>query len=180
LHQTIFYLRRDIEPWYEDGSTAGYVHLEGELVRLDSDLFQVDSIAFARQAASVLASGSAVTRGPGMLELYAGRFAPEFEYEDWADDWRTSLHATYLRLAHATADGLIAEHRYGEVVDVLGPVANLDPTAYDLRTLLVACLAAVGATDAAQAHYRSLAAAYERDLGLSIRPYSELLEILKR
>jgi DNA-binding SARP family transcriptional activator len=180
LHQTIFFLRRDIEPWYEDGATADYVHLEGELVRLDPELFQVDSIAFSRQAADIFTSHSAVSRGPGMLSLYTGGFAPEFEYEEWAEDWRISLHTTYLRLAHATADGLVAERRYGEVVDVLGPVTNLDPTAFDLRCLLVACLSAVGATDAAQAHYRSLAAAHERELGIPIRSYQELLNELKR
>jgi DNA-binding SARP family transcriptional activator len=115
-----------------------------------------------------------------MLSLYSGSFAPEFEYEEWASDWRMHLHTTYLRLAHATADALVAEGRLGEVVDALTPVTNLDPTAYDLRRLLVACLAAVGATDAAQAHYRSLAAAHERDLGLPLRPYEEVVGELKR
>ena len=32
LHQTLFFLRRDIEPWYEDGSTADYIHMDAELV----------------------------------------------------------------------------------------------------------------------------------------------------
>jgi DNA-binding SARP family transcriptional activator len=180
LHQTIFFLRRDIEPWYEDGSTAGYVHLEGELVRLDADLFHADSIAFARQAAEILATRTAVTRGPGLLSLYSGHFAPEFEYEEWAADWRANLHTTFLRLAHATSDGLLSDGRYGEVVDVLVPVIAIDPTAYELRGLLVACLSAVGATDAAQAQYRSLAAAYEGDLGLPMRPYDEVISVVKR
>ena len=33
-----------------------------------------------------------------MLALYRGHFAPEFEYEEWADEWRTHLHTTYLHL----------------------------------------------------------------------------------
>ena len=36
-------------------------------------------------------------------ERYAGRFAPEFEYEEWAIGWRDRLHALYLHLVHATA-----------------------------------------------------------------------------
>ena len=38
LHQTIFFLRRELEPWYEDGATADYVHMDTELVRLDTKI----------------------------------------------------------------------------------------------------------------------------------------------
>ena len=175
LHQTIFHLRRDIEPWFEEGVTADYLHLEGEMVWLDGDLFQIDSVAFARQAGGILASGSAVTRGPELLRLYRGHFAPEFEYEEWAVEWRSHLHTTYLHLAHATSRALVDEHRFGEAVEVLSPVVALDPTAFDMSATFVACLAATGATDAAHAHYRSLAASHERELGLPARSYKEIL-----
>lgn len=180
LHQTIFYLRREIEPWYEEGITADYIHLEGEMVRLDEDLFQIDSVAFSRQATNILSSGTAVARGSELLGLYKGRFAPEFEYEEWAEEWRTHLHATYLHLAHATSRALLDEHRFGEAVEVLNPVAALDPNAFDLRATLVACLAATGATDASQAHYRSMAALHDRDLGLPARSYEEIVSIVAR
>jgi ATP/maltotriose-dependent transcriptional regulator MalT/DNA-binding SARP family transcriptional activator len=179
LHQTLFFLRRDIEPWYEDGSTADYVHMESDVVRLDPDLFQIDSIAFARQASDIFASHSSATRGPELLALYHGRFAPEFEYEDWAEEWRTHLHTTYLRLAHSTASALLKDGRYADVVEMLAPVAALDPTAFDLRSTLVGCLAIIGATDAAQAHYRSMALAHERDLGLPARPYAEIVDTIR-
>jgi DNA-binding SARP family transcriptional activator len=175
LHQTIFFLRRELEPWYEDGASADYVHMDAELVRLDQDLFQVDSIAFARQATDIIRTGAAVNRGPEMVARYRGRFAPEFEYEDWAEEWRTHLHTTYLRLAHSTASALVKERRHGEVVEVLTPVAALDPTAFELRGTLVGCLSAAGAQDAAMAQYRSLAIAHERDLGLPVRPFNDLV-----
>ncbi|MEX1343050.1 MAG: BTAD domain-containing putative transcriptional regulator [Candidatus Limnocylindrales bacterium] len=175
LHQTIFYLRRELEPWYEDGLTADYVHMDAELVRLDRDLFQVDSIAFARQAAEIIRAGAAVERGPEMLALYRGPFAPEFEYEEWAAEWRTHLHTTYLRLAHCTASEFLRQRRFGEAVEILTPVATIDPSAFDIRATLVGSLAASGASDAAMAHYRSLAAAHERELGLPVRAYEEII-----
>lgn len=180
LHQTIFYLRRDIAPWFEDGLTAEYVRTEGELVRLDSDLFQIDSVAFSRQATEVLARGTAASHGPAMLDLYAGQFAPEFEYEEWALEWRTHLHATYLRLAHITAAALVSEGRHGEVVDLLGTVVTIDPTAYELRATLVGCLSAVGASDAAQAQYRSLLSAYRRDRGDAYASFEEVVGPFRR
>jgi ATP/maltotriose-dependent transcriptional regulator MalT/DNA-binding SARP family transcriptional activator len=180
LHQTLFFLRRDIEPWYEDGATAGYVHLEGEVVRLDGDLFQIDSVAFARQAAEILSAGDAAEKGPRMLALYKGHFAPEFEYEEWAEEWRTHLHSTFLRLAHATADGLVRQKRFATASDVLGPVVALDPVAFDLGATYVTCLVRAGATDAAVAHYRSLASAYEREQGVPFRTFEAIVDSVER
>ena len=178
LHQTIFFLRRELEPWYEDSATADYVHMDAELVYLDPDLFQVDSVAFARQSADIVGAGTAGSRGPEMLALYRGHFAPEFEYEDWASEWRTHVHTSYLHLAHATSTDLIGEGRYGEVVEVLTPVVALDPSAFELRGALVGCLAKAGARDASLAQYRSMAVAHERELGLPARSYAELVEAI--
>jgi DNA-binding SARP family transcriptional activator len=175
LHQTIFVLRREFEPWYEDGATADYIHVDAELVRLDLELFQIDSVAFARQAADIVTRSSAVSRGPELLALYRGHFAPEFEYEEWTESWRTHLHTTYLRLAHATAQELLSEKRHGEVVEVLTPVASVDPSAFALRATLVGCLHAAGARDAAIAQYQSMAVAHERELGLPAPSISEVI-----
>jgi DNA-binding SARP family transcriptional activator len=179
LHQTLFFLRRELEPWYEDGSTADYVRVESDLVYLDRELFQIDSVAFARQVSDILGTGTALARGPEMLRLYKGGFAPEFEYEEWTEEWRTHLHGSFLRLAHATAQALIREGRFSDVVELLSPVVTVDPTAFDLRMTLVACLAAIGAADAAHAQYRSMVTAYERDLGLPAPRYEDVIRGLR-
>jgi DNA-binding SARP family transcriptional activator len=114
-----------------------------------------------------------------MLRLYKGEFAPEFEYEEWTEEWRTHLHGSFLRLAHATSQALIREGRFSDVVELLAPLVTLDPTAFDLRAALIACLAAVGATDAAHAQYRSMAAAYERDIGLPAPSFEDVVKGLK-
>jgi DNA-binding SARP family transcriptional activator len=179
LHQTLFFLRRELEPWYEDGSTADYVRVESDLVYLDRELFQIDSVAFARQVSDILGTGTVLARGPEMLRLYKGGFAPEFEYEEWTEEWRTHLHGSFLRLAHATAQALIREGRFSDVVELLAPVITVDPTAFDLRMTLVACLAAIGAADAAHAQYRSMATAYERDLGLPAPRFEDVVKGLR-
>ena len=178
LHQTIFFLRRELEPWYQDGASADYVHMNAELVRLDEELFQVDSVAFARQAADIIGTGSAGVRGPELLALYRGHFAPEFEYEDWAVEWRTHVHTSFLHLAQAASTALVSERRYGEVVELLTPVVALDATAFDVRGTLVGCLAAAGARDASLAQYRSMALAHEREIGLPAPPYGDLVEVI--
>jgi DNA-binding SARP family transcriptional activator len=179
LHQTLYTLRRDLEPWYEEGATGDYVRMESDLVFLDPEMFQVDSIAFNRQVADILRTGASGSRGPEMLSLYRGRFAPEFEYEEWADAWRTQTHGAYLHLAHSTARALIAEQRLRDAVDVLTPLMQVDPLAFDLRSILVACLAELGATDAAMTHYRSLAAAHMREVGAPAPSYESVLRSLR-
>jgi DNA-binding SARP family transcriptional activator len=178
LHQTLFHLRRDIEPWYEDGFTADYIRMEAEMVVLDADLFQVDSVAFQRQVADILRTASAMTRGPEMLKLYRGWFAPEFEYEEWSEAWRTSLHGAYLHLAQCTVAELIRERHYELAVETLAVVTTVDPTAFELRGTLIACLAKLGSTDAAQAHYRTLSAQHTRDIGAPIASYDEIVNSL--
>ena len=175
LHQTLFHLRRDIEPWYDEGCTAAYVRMESDMVFLDAEMFQIDSVAFNRQVADILKTGTARDRGPEMLRLYRGRFAPEFEYEEWAEAWRTLLHGAYLHLAHSTTSALVREGRYSETIEILLPVMLVDPLALDLRGTLIACFAAMGSNDAALAHYRSLAQLHMRDLGVPAPTYDEIV-----
>jgi Flp pilus assembly protein TadD len=70
---------------------------------------------------------------------------------------------------------LMRAKRYDEAVAVATPVTNIDPSAHELRSSLIACLAALGSTDAAQAHYRTLAALYHRDFGTPLGPYEEVV-----
>jgi DNA-binding SARP family transcriptional activator len=178
LHQTLFFLRRDIEPWYEEGTTADYVRMESDMVLLDTDLFQVDSVAFNRQAADIAATKTAAERGPELLRLYRGGFAPEFEYEEWSQEWRAQLHGSYLHLAHLAAAEMVSAGHYSNAVDLLAPVVLVDPLAYELRSTLIACLAKVGAVDAAQSHYKSLAMLHSRDMGVPAPSWDETIRTL--
>ena len=150
LHQTLHFIRREISPWKGEGPTVNYVRLDSEVIYLDAELVQVASIAFVRQASEAVNSSDLASVGPSIVRLYEGRFAPEFEYEDWAEDWRTLVHAHYLRLCQATAKALLTANRAQAAVDVLSRAVGINSGALDLRIyLLIRTLAQVGATDAA-------------------------------
>jgi two-component SAPR family response regulator len=148
--------------------------MEADVVLLNPDLFQIDSVAFQRQAAAIIGSKQCSELGPSMLRLYKGTFAPEFEYEPWAEDWRTHVHTTFLRLADATTRDLLDLGDTDEAIDLLTQVVALDPSALELRGRLVTCMAMLGSKDAAAAQYRGLVAAYERELGEAPPSYTEL------
>jgi DNA-binding SARP family transcriptional activator len=174
LHQTLFFLRRLLEPWHEDGLSSAYIRMEADVVMLNPELIQIDSVAFHRQAMAILGLQQAEVHGPAILRLYGGTFAPEFEYEPWAEDWRTTVHATFLRLADSTTRTLAAKGAHSDVADILTHVARIDPMALELRGRLIHALSCLGAKDAAAAHYRGLRTAYERELGETPPSFSDL------
>ena len=175
LHQTLFFLRRILEPWQEEGLTSTYIRMEADVVLLNPDLFQIDSVAFQRQATAILSDRQGSVRGPAMLRLYKATFAPEFEYEPWAEDWRTQVHSTFLRLADTATRELVDLGDFAEAADLLTHVTTVDPAALELRGRLVRCLALMGARDAAVTQYRGLEASYEREVGEPPPPYDDLV-----
>ena len=87
LNQTIYFLRRVIEENYADDLSPGYVHHDSDVVWLDPDSYRV--------AASSVGDSSGNCRprpSPDDVDrsdvLYRGRFALDFEYEEWADGYR--------------------------------------------------------------------------------------------
>jgi DNA-binding SARP family transcriptional activator len=134
-------------------------------VYLDPELVHVDSVAFMRQATAALESTSIAGPGLPAARLYAGRFAPEFEYEDWADSWRTLVHAQFLRLSQLTAGDLLKAGQAQAGIEVLTRAVEIDGMALDLRGTLIRALMDVGSIDAAHDHYRQYASIARRELG---------------
>ncbi len=100
LNQTVYFLRRVFEPNYVDDSSPGYLRHETDLLWLDQDLV----------TARIRGMSKVDRRGPNLVLLvnggllsrsYKGRFALDFEYEEWSGSYRDNLHASYLRSSNA-------------------------------------------------------------------------------
>jgi len=176
LHQTLFFLRRDIDPWFEDGRSVDYVVMEPDVVYLDPELVQVDSAAFFRQVSAALTSGSVAELAVPLLRDYPARFALDFEYEDWSYAWREQLHGIYLEAVQAAADALLAKGNARVAIDVIQRALAVDPSAVELEGALVAALHRAGSTAAAAHQYRHFAKAYEDETGASPPPIADLLK----
>ncbi len=96
LHQTIYFLRRVFEPDYREGFSAGYVVFDGEVVSLDDQLVDSRSRQCWRLIKDCKRTGK--DRLAELLETYTGRFALDFAYEEWATDYRETLHAAVLAI----------------------------------------------------------------------------------
>lgn len=175
LHQTLFFLRREIDPWYEDGNSVDYLVVEPDVIYLDPDLVLVDSAAFFRQLSSALASNQLADLGAPLLRDYAAKFALDFEYEDWSTAWRDQLHGLFLDAAQGTSERLLADGRAQLAVDVAERALAVDATALDLEATLVVALHAAGATAAARYQYRHFAKAHEEETGEAPPALSSML-----
>jgi DNA-binding SARP family transcriptional activator len=157
LNQTLYFLRREIDPWYEDDVSTEYIPFEGDLVWLDQDLVKVESASFLADVRSCdPASQTSVFLD--LLERYRGHFAPEFEYEEWAMAWRSRVQVAFLEFAHSAVSSLAERGHYAEARDAALHALEADPDARDVEVLLIALYWKLGARSAAKAQY----AHYER------------------
>ncbi|CAN5670384.1 BTAD domain-containing putative transcriptional regulator [soil metagenome] len=174
LNQSLYFLRREIDPWYEDDLSPEYVSYQAELVSLDSELVRVASADFVTRSRRLLTPGSSTKEVLALIESYRGQFCPEFEYEDWAIGWRTRVHAAYLDFAKSAVVRLAAGGELRSACDVALKVLGLDPDAEDIERQLIWLYWRTGAESAAEAHHSRLAAQGRAD-GLDVAPLSEIV-----
>jgi DNA-binding SARP family transcriptional activator len=180
LHQTLFFLRRELvitpkasKPLVE------YVPVAGDMIRLVPELVHVDSVSFLRQANEV------VTRHPGgaeavrLVQSYAGPFAPEFEYDEWALSWRDHVHTAFLNLAEQSARARMPE-RSAEAAAILRHALGVDPDALDLKPLLAAAMYLSGSQAAARHLYRQYELEHDREFGVAASGLQEVLADVTR
>ena len=166
LNQSLYFLRREIDPWYEDDLSPEYLTFEADLISLDQDLVSADSVNFIRRARDLRGTEVQLADVEPLLNLYRGPFAPEFEYEEWALSWRARVHAAYLDFARSAVERLTRQGGLSTAVDVCLRVLAVDPDARDVERALVWLYWRGGARSAAETQYAHLASA-ERDDGVA-------------
>jgi len=163
LNQSLYFLRRDIDPWYEDDLSIDYISLEGDLVWLDADMVTVASANFLAQVRSLRGRTLSPDEVTSIVESYPGRFAPEFEYEEWAIGWRQRVHAAYLEFANSRIESLAAAGALASARDVAAHVVETDPDAREIERRLIGLYWRLGARSAAAAQFEHLVALDEAD-----------------
>ncbi|HXX59693.1 MAG TPA: BTAD domain-containing putative transcriptional regulator [Candidatus Sulfotelmatobacter sp.] len=166
LNQTMYFLRRSLDPWYEDGVSVDYVRHEEELVSLPAELVKLASVEFQTAARSLLRQPDrSLDAMLPALAKYSGRFAPDFEYEEWSIDWRAFLHGTYLDLLVAAERQLVQLGDLAGAASLARTALQVDPRNPDLHEALVWTLATAGSRPAASEAYSHYAALFRDEYG---------------
>jgi DNA-binding SARP family transcriptional activator len=154
LHQTLFFLRRElVEHPKGQRPLVEYVPVASDVVYLVPELVHVDSVAFVRQAGEVATKRPDSAEAMALVQSYEGGFAPEFEYEDWAIQWREHTHAVFLSLAERAARARLPG-RAADATAILRHALEVDPTAIELKALLAAAMYLAGSQVAARMLYQ--------------------------
>jgi len=173
LNQTLYFLRRDLDPYFDEDTSYQYINHSGDLVWLEGSKVVIDSVRFASSATSAL---SVVDAEPdpavAALELYEGRFAIEFEYEEWSMGWRDYLHSTFLHLARSAHRTLALRGDLGKALTVAHSALLEDPQASEIERALIWTYAASNSHDAAIRQYQHFAASF-RELHDEVAPSFE-------
>ena len=171
LHQTIYFLRRVFEPDYREGLSAGYVTYDGELVALSETLCDSLSRRCWRAIRRIPTDEASIVE---LIELYRGRFALDFSYEDWASDYRDNLHAAVLSVAETGIEGRLRLGDFETAIKGAHRILAVDPEADAIELLLLRAYKAGGRQAAAAEQYAHYAAVQRDQLGVNPPPLDEI------
>jgi DNA-binding SARP family transcriptional activator len=173
LNQTIYFLRRVFEEEYIEDQSPGYVHHDSDVVWLDRDLIgsrSVECWEFIRTLPT-RPSPDDVER---LSSAYAGRFALDFEYEDWATSFRDPLHAAYLEIVERSPLDDLKTGHYDRGIAIARRALQVDPTAEQIELCLLRLYRVTGAHAAAAEQYAHYAAVMRDELGVEPPPLEML------
>ena len=162
-------MRRVFEEDFNEDLSPGYVHHESEVIWLDRELVTSTSSACSQMIRSMSAEPT-----PSQVEelsaAYLGRFALDFEYEDWATSFRDWLHASYLQIVeHALAADLSSGH-FERGIRIARRALEVDATAESVEVSLLRLYRASGAHAAAAEQYAHYATRLRQELEMEPPP----------
>ena len=171
VHQTIYFLRRVIDPDYRAGRSADYLHFDDDIVTLDRDLVDCASWRCRRLLARRPETQLQVE---DVLDQYVGKFASDFSYEDWASPCRDTLHATFLALMERATSGQIGSTDPRWRLWVGQRTLAVDPDADVIEAQVIRLYRAVGAPAAAAEQYAHYASVMRDQLGVDVPPLEDV------
>jgi DNA-binding SARP family transcriptional activator len=173
LHQSVYFLRRVIEPSYSDDLSPGYVNQDAELVWLDEELIVSRSVR-CRQMLRNLGPEPPLADVLAVAAEYRGRFALDFSYEDWASSYRDSLHAQFLEVMERAIASATAQGRFAEAMELSRAILETDPSLDHIHASLVKLYRLLGAHAAAAEQYQQYTSVLRDEFGIEAPPLDEL------
>jgi DNA-binding SARP family transcriptional activator len=173
LHQTVYFLRRVFEPEFVEDFSPGYIHHDADVVWLDPDLVNSQSRRFRDLAASI-GSLATPTQADRVSEVYGGRFALDFAYEEWATPLRESMHAKYLEIVERAVSHDADAGQIDRAIRLSQRALDVDPQLDEVEKTVIKLYTLAGAHAAAAEQYGHYALG-QRDLGLDTPSLDDLL-----
>jgi ATP/maltotriose-dependent transcriptional regulator MalT/DNA-binding SARP family transcriptional activator len=173
LNQSAYFLRRVLEPEYEDDTSAGYLRSRADLIWLDQELVHCRSTDCLKLLGAIRRDPSPELVGR-LAETYTGRFAVEFIYDDWASTFRDTLHASFLDRVERAVTGDTNAGAFDRALRVAQLALQADPDAEQLELCLLRLYRRTGANAAAAEQYAHYATVMREQLGVEPPPLESI------
>jgi two-component SAPR family response regulator len=173
LNQTVYFLRRILEEDYVDDLSPGYLHHDSDLIWLDRELVTSRSNECRRLIKS-LPVVPTPDQVQALADKYRGRFALDFEYEEWAAPYRDWLHASYLEIVERALTSDLETGHFARGINLARRALDVDPSADQVEISLLRLYRASGAHAAAAEQYGHYASVMREQLGLEPPPLDSL------
>ena len=173
LNQTVYFLRRVIEPQYREDTSPGYVRHESDVVWLDRQLVSSRSQICGDFMRS-LQPRPTPTDVERLVDRYRGPFALDFAYEEWAVTYREGLHSAYLQVVENALGADIASGHFDRGISVARRALAVDPNAEQIELSLLRLLRLSGAHAAAAEQYAHYSSVLRDSLGVEPPPLESL------
>ena len=173
LNQTVYFLRRVFEPEYNEDLSPGYVHHESEILWIDRELVSARSqrcaelIALAHEATSAVAVDM-------LSDTYTGRYALDFMYEEWSNEYRDALHLGYLQVIESAVIADMESGRYARGIALARRALAVEPKLESLERSLLRLFRLAGAHSAAAEQYQHYATMLRDEAGIEPPPLESL------
>jgi DNA-binding SARP family transcriptional activator len=172
LNQTVFQLRRFIDPEYRGGSSPDYVVSTSDHIGLNPDLVHTDLGEFRKLPSRLAATDWHGRQAVAMraIRLIKGEFLADLRYEDWANRQQLSIHADIRERLLPIA--LSAGTSFDVEVSAQAATAllQLDPFDEGAILALADCLSRSGRRAAARKMIGDFLGKLERELDLEPSP----------
>jgi DNA-binding SARP family transcriptional activator len=169
LNQSIFQLRRLLDPEYRDGVSPPYVVSTIESVALNQDLIRTDLDEFRRRVRGLANPLNGSAKGADALEMMRGEYLADARYAEWAEPIRGRVHA---EVRAALVPMLRGADRFAlRAADILIELDPFDETAHVARWH---ALAEAGRREAARRASAAFIKRYRDEL--AAEPSAETLE----
>jgi LuxR family transcriptional regulator, maltose regulon positive regulatory protein len=173
LNQTMYFMRRVFEEDFNEDLSPGYVHHVSEMIWLDPELV-TSSSSRCIQLIRHMASDPTPDQVESLSTAYVGRFALDFEYEDWAATFRDSLHASYLQIIERALGADLSSGHFERGIRIARRALEVDASAETVEVGLLRLYRASGAHSAAAEQYAHYASRVRKELEIEPPPLESL------
>ena len=97
---------------------------------------------------------------------YSAPFALDFAYEEWASDYRSSLHASYLQVIEKAVSADTSSGHFERGIGLARRALDLSPEADQIELSLLRLLRLNGSHSAAAEQYSHYAATHRETYGI--------------